>query len=403
MSGVSERTLKMPALGRPFRLGMLYNALSDELIPGRTLWDQEKLDEYIVETKQPHTIAQIITDDTFSSKSKTLTIQGDLQISILTGMLKVGGSAKYLKDRVSSSRQSRVTFSYKSRTIFKQLTMEQLALKNIQYPQVIEDRDATHVVTGILYGSNAFFVFDRTIDYSERKKDVQGKLEAVVGALADVGADVGSGEEEREDTEKINCTFYGDFNTGESPTTFEEAKRAFQGIIQKLNDTSVPVQVWLYPLTKLNSQALTLVTQINKTVVRNVRLMDEELRKVKRDVADLLKDNACNKFPLFLEKVKRFQSIISQKQMYFYDQITPLVPQIRKGKIDEKVIRSSYFLTKILALGRLSYHGKKTPLTIFTIEILIKISAVSFCMIDFFCKGTGRVMSAMTGNPPQEN
>ena len=318
-------------------------------IPGKTLWDQGKLDEYIVETKQPHTIGQIITEDTFSSKSKTPTIEGSLQLSILTRMLKVGGSAKYLKDRISSSKQSRVTFSYKSRTIFKQLTMEQLALKNIQYPQVIEDRDATHVVTGILYGSNAFFVFDRTIDDSEQKKDVQGELEAAVGALADVEGKGSSGEEEKEGIEKISCTFHGDVNTGESPTTFEEAKHVFKRHIQKLNDTSVPVQVWLYPLTKLNSQALTLVTQINKTVVRNIRLMDEDLRKVKRDAADLLKDNACNKFPLFLEKVKRFQSILSQKQMYFYDQITPLVPQIRKANIDEKVIRSSYFLPEILA------------------------------------------------------
>ena len=336
MSGVSERTLKMPALGRPFRLGMLYNALSDEIIPGKTLWDQGKLDEYIVETKQPHTIGQIITEDTFSSKSKTLTIEGSLQLSILTGMLKVGGSAKYLKDRISSSKQSRVTFSYKSRTTFKQLTMEQLALKNIQYPHVIEDHDATHVVTGILYGSNAFFVFDRTIDDSERKQDVQGELEAVVGALADVEGVGKSGEKEKEGVEKISCTFYGDFNVSESPTTFEEAKRGFQGIVHKLNDTSVPMQIWLYPLTKLSNQALVLAREINNTVVRNVRTMDEELRKIVCNVGDLFKDDSCSKFFMFSKKVKRFRSIVIQKQMEIYDKITPLLPEIKKGNVEER-------------------------------------------------------------------
>jgi len=54
-----------------------------------------------------------------------------------------------------------MTLQYKSTTHFEQLTMDHLG--NIQFPDVLNDQDATHIVTGITYGADAFFVFDRFI------------------------------------------------------------------------------------------------------------------------------------------------------------------------------------------------------------------------------------------------
>lgn len=91
--------------------------------------------------------------------------------------MDLGGSAaaKYLNDHRSSERQSRVVLQYKSTTRFEELTMEQLG--NIQYPEVLDNEDATHVVTGIKFGSDAFFVFDRLASENESMHDVLGELQ----------------------------------------------------------------------------------------------------------------------------------------------------------------------------------------------------------------------------------
>jgi len=76
----------------------------------------------------------------------------------------------YLVTRVCTSR-------------FEQLTMEQLAVSNIQHPEVFDKGIATHVVTGILYGAEAFFVFDREVTHSDNYRDIHGNMEVFVKAL----------------------------------------------------------------------------------------------------------------------------------------------------------------------------------------------------------------------------
>ena len=90
------------------------------------------------------------------------------------------GSGKYLDDRKTSSKQARITLQYKSTSRYESLTMEQLGTEGIEHPDVFEKDLATHVVTGIEYGADAFFVFDRQVSSNETVRDVEGRLNLVV-------------------------------------------------------------------------------------------------------------------------------------------------------------------------------------------------------------------------------
>ncbi|ETE57679.1 hypothetical protein L345_16603, partial [Ophiophagus hannah] len=146
---------------------MLYDCRRDDLIPGVTLWNYKSLQEDLTKKPQPKTESEIIASDSIDDKASALDISANLKASFLGGLIDVGGSAQYLHNTKKSKQQARVTVQYKTTTRYEQLTMNHLGRENVTYPAVFEQGTATHVVTAILYGAQAFFVFDREVSSME--------------------------------------------------------------------------------------------------------------------------------------------------------------------------------------------------------------------------------------------
>ncbi|CAG0885348.1 unnamed protein product [Darwinula stevensoni] len=141
-------------------------------------------------------------------------------------------SGKYLDDRKSTSKQARIVLQFKSKSCFKGLTMEQLGTDGIEHPEVFEKDIATHVVTGIEYGADAFFIFDREVSSNETVRDVEGKLNAVFEKIKGLPikgeATATVKEKEKLETYQLRCKYYGDILLEKNPTTFEEGLQIFQ-------------------------------------------------------------------------------------------------------------------------------------------------------------------------------
>ena len=86
--------------------------------------------------------------DTVQNKLDFMKVDAGLKLSFLNGLISVGGSGGYLTDKRSSMNVARVSLKYHAETYFEQLTMAHLAPSNIEYPNVLDDREATHVVVG---------------------------------------------------------------------------------------------------------------------------------------------------------------------------------------------------------------------------------------------------------------
>ncbi|KAF3853046.1 hypothetical protein F7725_013734 [Dissostichus mawsoni] len=151
--------MNVAALGRPFTLGMLYDARSDTLVPGFKLWDDIVLQASVTESYQPFNDFVVSGSDTTESKSSLLNIEASLKASFMSGLIQVGGSAKYLNDEKKFKNQSRVT-SVQSYHQLQGVVSYSTQIDEPQQRDLIKNGLATHVVTGILYGANAFFVFD---------------------------------------------------------------------------------------------------------------------------------------------------------------------------------------------------------------------------------------------------
>ena len=142
-------------------------------------------------------MTHIITDDSFESKCKALDINDELQLSLLTGLVEARGASKYLWDFNYSSRNARVTLQY--RCITSVDTISPKLLHDIRGRSV---EQATHVVSQVYYGFEAFFVFDKHKD-----ADDDAIIERIVNAIQ-TNSDTGIG------TGKIFCTPYCDFKNG---------------------------------------------------------------------------------------------------------------------------------------------------------------------------------------------
>ncbi|XP_042363335.1 stonustoxin subunit beta-like isoform X2 [Plectropomus leopardus] len=331
------------ALGRPFTLGMLYDARKDALIPGLTLWDEKTLQENKVENSQHSSKLDISSSDSIDSKASHLDVESSLKASFLSGMIEVEGSAKYLNDKKRFKNQSRVTFRYKATTIFRELSMLHLLKMNPEQTNIMRKSSATHVVTAILYGANAFFVFDSEKLETSKVQDIQGGMEAMIKKIPtfvniEGKSEIKLNDEEKALTKEFSCKFYGDFILENNPTTFEEAVQTYAKLPQLLGETgenAVPVKVWLMPLKNMDSEAPELTKGISIGLVRKMEDALEDLREIRMRCNDSLEDGVVENFPQIEKQFATFQKLCDHYTAKLQKTVAMALPNIREGKENE--------------------------------------------------------------------
>ncbi|CAK6977643.1 stonustoxin subunit beta-like [Scomber scombrus] len=338
--------IEMAALGRPFTLGMLYDTRKGVLVPGFTLWDTKTLQENTVDTTQRCSDFHITSSDSMESKSFLLDIEASLKLSFLGGLIEVGGSAKYLNDQKKFKNQSRVTLQYKTTTNFKQLSMNKFAILDEQQKDDIEKSSATHVVTGILYGANAVFVFDSEKLEASSVQEIQGHMEAVIKKIPafDIQGRVSIKltDKEKALTKKFSCKFFGDLILESNPATFEEAVNTYVELPKLLGEkkeNAVPLKVWLMPLKNFDSKAAELKAEVSTGLVKNVENTVEDLGTVEMRLNDSLADRVSKNFPQIRKSLTSFQRQRNNYTSGLQQAMAKTVISIHEGKEDESSLK----------------------------------------------------------------
>ncbi|XP_053097441.1 cytolytic toxin-alpha-like [Pangasianodon hypophthalmus] len=338
---MEAKIIEMAALGRALHPGMLYDCRSDSVIPGISLWDTETIKKGVVSRRQPKTDLKFTASDCLSEKAKLLDVSASLTASILGGLVDVGGSARFLRDNKSSARQSRVSLQYSQTTRYEQFTMD----RNITYPKVFEDGTATHVITAVLYGAQAFMVFDLTANEDENKEEIEGTLNVMVKNIPFIDIEGAGGlkmsDGEKKLSDKISCTFYGDYELEQNPTTYMEALQLYKelpSLLRKRENDAVPMKVWLYPLAHLSKKAATLEREIHKTLITKTETLLEDLRNAETQCNDLITNTTVNDFQDVRRRVKTLQALLEVYKVIFLKVLRRLIPAIRGGKEKEQAL-----------------------------------------------------------------
>ncbi|XP_050957121.1 neoverrucotoxin subunit beta-like [Labeo rohita] len=334
-------TIKVAALGRPLFPGTLYDSRKDSFLPGVTLWDRKSLSEDLDSRPKPQTYTDFSSSDSLSSKLNLLDVSASLKTSFLGGLVEVGGSAKYLHDTKSLNHQSRITVYYSVTTRYEWLTMSHL--RKITYPEVFDQKSATHVVMGVLYGAQAFMVFDRTLSEAEDKQRIEGELNAMVEKIRKFSAEGNAALQmtyaEKKIAEKITCTFHGDFHLQQNPTTYMEALNVYKQLPALLKDNpqnEVPIKVWLYPLHLLNATAARVEREISPSVAFAIKDIMEKLGEAETTYNDLSGNMLVNSFKDIKERLQSFHSSFSIYKKMLLEAVRRVLPAVRGGEKEEK-------------------------------------------------------------------
>ncbi|XP_041963264.1 stonustoxin subunit alpha-like [Alosa sapidissima] len=330
---------QIAALGRPLHPGMLYNARNDTIIPGVTLWSDEDMQKVMRIKGHQNTSFDVTASDSMRQKSKFLEISASLKGSFLLGLVSIEGSASFLNDRLSSTRQCRVTMQYKETTQFKELIATDMEIK---HPEIFERNEATHVVTAVLYGAEAFMVFDQMASDYQEKKEIKGTLKAMINKipllqLSGEGK-VAMTEEDKRKARKFSCKFHGDFKLKENPSSFEEAVIVYKhlpSLLGQKGEAAVPMRVWLYPLNNLEPKAAKLVRDINASAVSMLELILEHLHEAKMRARDLIKLSKNMSLTVLRDKLESFQNMRAEYTIIFKRKLKGVLPEIRGGTVAE--------------------------------------------------------------------
>ena len=333
-------SLVIPSLGIPFSLGMLYDARSEKIIPGKTLWDAKVLDSAKKVEQQPSSNFEVYTKSTIGEKTKSLNVEASLKLSLMGGMIEIGGAGKYLNDEQNSERQARVTLKYSCTSRFEELTIERIG--SIQYPKVLDDNKATHVVTGITYGTDAFFIFDCSLTEPEKITQISEKMKAVIKVIPMSGStslDIKFGDQK--ETNKFRCKFYSDLQLPSNPSNFQEAVNVYRELPKLIkgekgdNDKTIPKRIYLRPLSDLDGGHLRIVRAISDCLVSQVEEIMQSFSTITMRANDLLSNEICSYFVELESQIQNFQELIKHFRTKFSKDLAAILPKIRGQGAEE--------------------------------------------------------------------
>ncbi|XP_067237153.1 verrucotoxin subunit beta-like [Chanodichthys erythropterus] len=345
MDSVGLNVIKTAAVGRSFQLGMLYDCRKDALIPGIRLWNKEELKQNTSTRKQINTEFNITTSDSIQDKFELMNIEGGLKLSLLGDLVHVSGAAKYLKDTKTSFKQQRLALHYQTTSRFDELIINQLPSENI-LKKYVDKGIATHIVTGVLYGAGACFLFDREVSSDEDKSTVEGEMKLALEKLynlvsIDGNAKVNMKENQKKAGKNFTCTFYGDFQLQSNPTSFEDALKVFTDLPKLLGEDhklAVPLRVWLYPMDKLHSNVSKLYKDISMDLIIQIESLVESLNTTELKCSDLLKDSPALNFATFHDKILKMKQNCNTYKLRIMKKLGTLLPNIRGEVMKETVL-----------------------------------------------------------------
>ena len=204
---------------------------------------------------------------------------------------------------------------------------------------------ATHVVTEVKYGFNAYMVFESQVTELHSAQELTGALKVAVklGILSASGEGaINFSEEVKAVTKSLRFKFHGDTIIDPPPQTFEDAIKVYQLLPSRSIENERVVSFSIAPLSDYcDDLSLTLVdisngnVEIASNIVGDFETVNKMIRKLKNH---RLSQDFQSYRAVLLDLEHRFEVYQSK----FSSNLQTLLPLIRSGHNDEAE------LTKIL-------------------------------------------------------
>jgi len=227
--------LTRPSLGKAASLGTLYDARTDTFMPLSLLRTQPPTSA-IIKTDIPSSSVKYLPLDTFKGKFNLLDVGPQLGASFLAGFINVDGSGRYLMEKRDSNLVAQASLLFDITTVSEILNFQAKEIEECIALERLDTGVATHVVTGIVWGSRNIVTAKQTLPREDNAQAVKGRLEIQLSFLGKAklsgGGEAGTIDEHQSFDGSFEVTIFGDVlaNDGLVPTDLAGAFRFLSNV-----------------------------------------------------------------------------------------------------------------------------------------------------------------------------
>ena len=304
---MEKAKISRAALGRFARLGDLYDARKDEFLSINGLKSPLSEDD-IFEDEANTTNVDFILTDSIDEKFDKLNIDAELSLSIMSGLIKLSGSAAYLNNQKSSAKSARMTLTYAVMTIHQEVE----GIRSKVDKDCIDCEDATHIVVGIGWGAKCNITCEYESNENEDDLQVKGKLQAEIEKLKNALSAKGSASvdfSQRAKDTGAKFSYHSNCDVSDLgkdiPSTFEGAMTVattLPSVVLKTNDgKGVPVTYTMLSLNslrkmcKMEQKINVICRQIESSKIKQCSQIMQKIDESRMQINDLVTNFVDNK------------------------------------------------------------------------------------------------------------
>jgi hypothetical protein len=228
-----------------------------------------------------------------------------------------------------------MTYSYNM--LSRQVTA--VTSENIQISTACDIPGATHVVTELKYGFNAFLLFEVESSTSYSKQEIGGYLDVIIKKIPSVEisgtANLTLTDEESVISSSLSFRFHGDTVVDPPPQSFDEAIEVYQTLPNASLSDSRVVSFSISPLSDYCDLTDAILNDISNSNVESLTSMMVDFEQVEKVLRRLKKTNLALDFSRYRLVLLDLESRFEAERSYFTSAIQTLLPNIRSGDAED--------------------------------------------------------------------
>ena len=332
------------SMGEAITIGSLYDVRKGVLYNGFNLWTDKTLAEQTsLVTDAPTATLEYLTEQTSRSKADHFGIGAELELDFLSGLIKIKGSANYLRDEKKTRQAARV--------VMKGQITGRVESFNIRTP--VEHRDVcklvnprsgpTHVIVRVTRGQRSFFVFDKQVSKDEKSEAVEGSLEASMKSIPGFSVEgkvvVRMNGTTVKNLDRLSVKFYGDAILSSFPTTYPQAAIAYQETVNVANaPMNTPLKYNLVPISQFcdGSGAGVILDKISNSLVEQASSSLSTLKGIQLSVNTLIGSDPAIRYLAIRKPLVTFKASLDKFVATYKAKLSDLLPKVRSREAEER-------------------------------------------------------------------
>jgi len=336
------------ALGEAIKIGTLYDERNSRMYSGYGLYSKKTLEEFTKKTTGKYSDNQDIYIEASSKMSRAkFGLGASLELEFLSGLIKVSGSAEYIKDDVKKSNTARVVMKKEIEGDIHELNVHGADISTDYCDLVSENSGPTHVITRVVYGQRAYMVFEKDASLVDNTESLKGSLHATIDMIPDlvieghVAIHVNGSDYKNDD--KMTVKFYGDAILDSVPRSWIGAIDTFNKVlkIEEGDELSFqsPIKYELTPLkTVCKNPVDAKIRQITQDLINTAIELLSNLKNHMKTADYLLSTDPAIRYTAIKQQLVIFKTNLDAFYAKMAAKVAHVLPLIKAKKAEESVL-----------------------------------------------------------------